>query len=188
VVVREQGGDDAGDYTIAVDALVCAPAGAAAFTEAADGAGRDNDVLSLTTSPNPEFVETATEDDAPEATGLTLGDGDTLGVDGVSAPLASDGDAYHDRDTFELAVDAAVRRAVVAIAWDDPDDAIDLDGALLPAGATEPSGLGVSIADPEGFGAVFDDDGAHWLWVGRSVGIDAADQDVDYRATVCGYD
>jgi hypothetical protein len=188
VRVREQGGDDAGDYTITVDALVCAAAAAADFTEAADGAGRDNDMLALTTTPAPEFAATATEDDAPEASGLTLGDGDVLGVDGVSAPLDADGDAYHDRDSFELEVAAGVRRAVVLIDWADPDDEIDLDGALLPAGAVEPVGLGVSIARPEGFGAAFDDDGAHWLWIGRSVGIVAADADVDYRATVCGFE
>lgn len=153
------------EYTCAADG------GAPDFTEAGDGAGRGNDMVTIL-YPAPPAATASGADDA-EATGETLAAGEVVHLRGISAALASDGDSYLDRDTFLIATGADTTELEVRLTWPDPigEDAADLDLYLFAAGALDEefSGRLGAVAgdqDDETFTINVDPSRSYWLWVG----------------------
>lgn len=165
--------EDAVGYTITVshDTFTCpAASDDPDYLESDDGAGRDNDVVTIH-YPDPPAATAAA--DGAEVTAGTLAAGETSHLRGVSAALGSDDDSYLDRDTFRVSTAADTTELQVRLRWPDPigEDGADLDLYLFAAGALDEEvsmRLGAVAGDEEDeiFTVNVDPSRNYWVWVG----------------------
>jgi len=171
--------------SIARDMLACPRQEPSDYTEAGDGTGRGNDMVTIHQPDPPEL--TATSMDSPEMTGIHLSQaGGPVGVQGVSAAVGSDDDSYLDRDTFLMRTGPDTNEVEVRLSWQSGD--VDLDVYLFGAGDPENDysiGLGAKVnkIEDERFTVSVDPDRNYWFWVGAYQ--DGTGLPVGYNLTVC---
>ena len=163
-------------YTVAVleDPDDCSGSATITYAEAGDGAAsRGNDAVAIEFSPIAAFTETAASD-APEPTAIVLAPAGVAELAGESADVASAGDAYRDRDAFEIATDAVTDELEIRLSWPQ-GTGTDLDLFVFEAGLGEElsSGLG-SLTGASGQESVTVNvapGATYWLWVGGFDGV-----------------
>jgi len=178
------------ELAIAENTAVCdAATGAPDHDESGDGSDHlGNDAVQVSFTPIAEFARTARSGDDAETTGLTLSPGTTTLVAGESAARASAGDAYRDRDAYELTTAADTAELELRLTWAHAPDAPDLDMYLFRAGEAEPElslGAGSFVGQfDEVVTLRVDPAAAYWVWIGAfdqpDVGTEAA-----YELTIC---
>lgn len=166
------------------------PGGAAAYVEAADGAGNaGNDVVQVVWEPSFATSFTPAETDAPEpsATALVVSSGMRYRVNGAAGVNASAAaDDYQDRDTYVLYTGGQTNELTIRLTWDGSD--ADLDWLLFPVPGAEPPrpiSAGTVIADeaPELDTTAVLPSTSYWLWVGS---FDGSAEPKPYELTICG--
>jgi hypothetical protein len=170
----------------------CAPtSGDATWVEERDGtSGRRNDVIGVTFVPRAEFALTDSDADAPEPSGITLAAGASSSIRGESRDVASTGDAYLDRDTFELVTAAETNELEIRLSWPHEGGSPDLDLFLFAAEDPDDEltgGLG-SLAEQtfdEIVTLTVDPGARYWLWIGAFDGA-GAQPSAAYEVTLCG--
>lgn len=154
----------------------------AAYAEAADGTGGNNDVVALDFDFDPAAQLTAASADAPEATGLTIDGLTPIRITGTSANEDAEDD-YMDRDTYLIQTGAATSELTLRLDWADPQN--NLDYFVFPAGQTQALGAGTHFEGHEEYDVVpVEPDTKYWIWVGShdgSTGLPAT-----YDLTICG--
>ncbi len=146
---------------------------------------RSNDVIEARDAP-PILSTRATSNDADDAdaTGQAATAGGHFTITGTSADVASDGDAYHDRDTFSFYTGATTNQLDLRVVW--TGGIADLDLQIFEEGkAGEPMGTPVAaITGEEVVITAVEPSKPYWLWVGgseRSTSLPTA-----YVVHVCG--
>ncbi|MBI5481035.1 MAG: hypothetical protein HY906_19410 [Deltaproteobacteria bacterium] len=168
----------------------CAVAGGAAdYAEADEAAAghRANDVAAVRWVGFPQ-ISPAGGASAAEATGLTLGAGQTRALEGLAASVTSAGDGYLDRDAYEVTAGADAREIHVRV--DHTGQDVNLNVFIFAAGdtgkllgtATDMGATSNEVVVPVTAGAKY------WIWVGtrdeRSYGLDTS-LPLTYRVTAC---
>ena len=155
---------------------------AADYTEAADGSGRDNDMIAVEWVADGIVLTAAA--DSPELTGLTLDAGSNYRISGVSADLVADADEYRDRDTFLITTGAATTELNIRLNWPDDDD--DMDMILFPVDSVDiiNSGTYIGVANDEQFGVRVNPSTSYWLWV-ATYDDGATSLPVNYDVSIC---
>lgn len=160
-------------------AAVTAPAG---YTEAADGAGADNDVIALDFDVDPAFQLTMATTDGAEPTGLTIGGATPIRITGSSANEDAEDD-YMDRDTYLVRTAATTKELTLRLAW--ADAGTNLDVLVFPADQAQQLGGSLGFEAREEYNVIaVQPDSSYWIWVGShdgSTGLPAA-----YDLTICG--
>jgi hypothetical protein len=168
----------------------CVPGGSPAWEESTDGGGaRGNDTIAASFSPAAAFALTAASEDAPEPTAITVDPGQTAVVRGESAAIGSDGDAYRDRDAFEIATGRDANEIELRLSWPHADGAPDLDLFAFPAGeiGDELTGGFASLSDvgaDEAITLAIEPSASYWIWVGAFADSEG-NLPVEYDVTVC---
>jgi hypothetical protein len=154
----------------------------AAYAEAADGTGMDNDVIALDFLMDPPFQLTANAADAPEPTGLTINASTPVRITGSSADEDTEGD-YMDRDTYLVRTAATTTELTLRLAWANAQASFDY--FVFPADQTDRIGDSFRVDSSEKYNVVaVKPDSAYWIWIGShdgSTGLPAA-----YDLTICG--
>jgi hypothetical protein len=163
-------------------AAVAAPA---AYTEAADGTGAGNDVVSIDFDNDPFYQLTASATDAAEPTGLTIDGSNPVRITGSSADEDAEDD-YMDRDTYLVRTGPATHEITLRLGW--ADEHTDLNYVVFPADQTDhldKVGDGLQFAGHEEYNVVaVKPSSAYWIWVGshdESTGLPAT-----YDLSICG--
>lgn len=146
------------------------------------GAGhRANDTVAVQTGPLVTAL-TPTTADAPEPTQLAVSAGGRATLSGTSADVGSDGDDYHDRDTYAVYTGQATNLLELRASW---VGAADLDVLVFEADkAADPLGLPVSTVTGELAVTAVKPSTRYWIWIGgagRSTALP-----VNYTLAVCG--
>jgi hypothetical protein len=168
---------------IAADRATRCPAvtAPAAYTEAADGDGTNNDVIAVDFDLDPAFQLTASGSDVPEATGLTIGVS-PVRITGASANVDADDD-YMDRDTYVVRTGPATTELTLRLNWGS--SAVDLDYLVFPADRTDEVGGSLRFEGNEEYNTIaVNPDATYRIWIGShdgSVGLPAT-----YDLTICG--
>lgn len=165
-------------------ALRC-PIGAAApdYREVDEtGAGhRANDMVAVHGAPLASMATASTADHAEDTQRAVSAVGRVV-LAGSSADVASDGDDYHDRDTFALYTGQTTNFLEVRAAW---AGAADLDVLVFEAEqADDPLGAPVATVSGDLVVTAVKPATLYWIWVGgstRSAALPAA-----YQLAVCG--
>jgi hypothetical protein len=145
---------------------------------------RTNDVVEARGAP-PILTTQATPDaDDPDATGQAATAGGRFTIAGTSASITSDGDAYHDRDTFAFYTGASTNQLDVRVVW--TGGLADLDVLVFEAGKPDdPMGTPTAaLIGEEIVVTSVEPSRPYWLWVGgsgRSTSLPTA-----YEVHVCG--
>lgn len=156
----------------------------ATYTEAADGAGADNDVVAVDFDFDPNFQLTASTTDAPEPTGLTIDSTTPIRITGSSADEDAEDD-YRDRDTYLIRTSATTTELTLRLDWAAATAGFDY--RVFPAGQTDSIGasFGFIGAGTEDYSVVaVNPDSAYWIWIASR---DAStDLPAAYDLTICG--
>lgn len=156
----------------------------ATYTEAADGAGTDNDVVAVDFDFDPNFQPTASATDGPEPTGLTIDGATRVRITGSSADEDAE-DNYRDRDTYLVRTAATTTELTLRLDWTAANTGLDY--FVFPAGQTDRIGAGLGFvgAGTEDYSVVaVKPDSFYWIWVGSR---DAStDLPAAYDLTICG--
>jgi hypothetical protein len=156
--------------------------GAAAYTEAADGALSDgNDMVEVRYLDAPHRALTAATSDAPEPSGIVTSAGTNVRIAGTSAAVNAP-DEFHDRDTY-LVTTGAHDQLAVRVDW--AGTAADLDFLVFPENNSEEIASGTAVAKQAPEQATFPvlPNTRYWLWVGAyDTSSNAA---VPYDVTLC---
>ena len=154
----------------------------AAYAEASDGTGADNDVIAVDFDVDPSFQLTPSTTDAAEATGLTIDGAMPVLITGSSANEDAEDD-YMDRDTYLVRTAATTTELTLRLDWTDPQT--NLDYRVFPADQTQSIGESQNFEGSEEYNVIaVKPDSAYWIWVGShdgSTGLPAA-----YHLTICG--
>lgn len=146
---------------------------------------RGNDMVEGRDAP-PILSTQATPDDAdaPDATGQAATAGGHFTIEGTSADVASDGDAYHDRDTFSFYTGATTNQLDLRVVW--TGGIADLDLQVFEEGkAGEPMGTPVAaLVGEEIVITAVEPSKPYWLWVGGSGR--SSSLPTSYAVHVCG--
>lgn len=161
----------------------CAPPATPSFTEAGDGnQNNGNDMVEVRYQAN-GATATASPNDMPEATNLTIAAGTPVSIRGSSANV-NPADEYMDRDTFAITAGAATHM-VVNLTW--PGDTADFDFFLFNENMPDlnaPGALLTSNTAPETLFVPITEAAKYWLWIGAYDG--STGQPLQYDATICG--
>jgi hypothetical protein len=157
-----------------------ANAGAATFTEAADGGdSRGNDVYQVDDESTATFTVAS---DTAEATGITVAaPPSSYRINGTSADVAILGD-YFDGDSYKFHTGPSTTQVTLRADWAGTDRDIDL--FLFRAGEESPvsAGLESSFAGGEYVTAAVVPDSDYVVWTGLFEGT----APFDYAITACG--
>lgn len=153
------------------------------YAETEDGpSSRGNDVLAVDLgSGSDPFVETSAFDAAEPIPGVPIAFGQTIQITGTSADVASTGDAYLDRDSFNVLPSSGTGQLLATVTWATGDD---LDALFMDANQTplsmnfEPTSATTSLAVPATAGEV------RTLWIGSAIGSSTT----EYTVTICAID
>lgn len=155
--------------------------GAAAYTEAADGAASTgNDMVEVRYLDVPHRALTAAAD-APEPSGIVTTAGTNVRITGTSAAVSAP-DEFHDRDTY-LVTTGAHDQLAVRVDW--AGTTADLDFLVFPENNSEEIAGGTAVAKQAPEQATFPvlPNTRYWLWIGAyDTSGNAA---VPYDVTLC---
>lgn len=154
----------------------------ATYTEAADGAGADNDVIAVDFDVDPPFQLTTSMADAPELTGLTVDGSTPIRITGSSANEDAEDD-YLDRDVYLVRTAATTSELTLRLGWADAQT--NLDYIVFPAEQTAQLGGSFLLEGNEEYNVfAVQPSSSYWIWVGShdgSTGLPAG-----YDLTICG--